>query len=94
MPIGPGVICDMATISVNICSLTHPGPTISLSMSASMAYPPPKPNRPIFRYAHINLRYIIIIFPPLLSIHYLLHEAFSGGARATAIPANRPTLYI
>ena len=37
MPMGPGVICDIATMSVNICSEIHPGLTTDCSTSDSMA---------------------------------------------------------
>ena len=48
MPIGPGVICDMATMSVNACSVSHACfVTTSACISDSIAYPPPIVNSPI-----------------------------------------------
>lgn len=60
IPIGPGVICDIATMSVNIVSDIHPGSTTECSTRESIAYPPPKPKIPIFMYAQMSLRYIIV----------------------------------
>lgn len=61
MPIGPGVIWEIATTSVNMVSVIHPGSTTAFSTSDNIAYPPPNPKMPIFRYAHINFKYIDIL---------------------------------
>lgn len=37
MPMGPGVICEMATMSVNMVSLIQPGSTTECSTRESMA---------------------------------------------------------
>ncbi len=50
MAMGPGVICDTATMSANSALDIQPFcTTTSFCMSESMAYPPPKPKNPIFR---------------------------------------------
>lgn len=50
MAMGPGVICETATMSANSALDIQPFcTTTSFCMSESMAYPPPKPKNPIFR---------------------------------------------
>ena len=45
---GPGVICEMATMSVNALSLIQPWTlTTWACIRESMAYPPPKVKAPI-----------------------------------------------
>lgn len=63
MPIGPGVIWLIATMLVNsavdsqwwLC-------TVSICMSDSMPYPPPKPNSPILKNVQKSCKNIIAIF--------------------------------
>lgn len=48
MPMGPGVICDMATIFVNSAVVSQwCMETVCVCMSDSIPYPPPKPKRPM-----------------------------------------------
>lgn len=50
MPIGPGVICDMAMILVNSADDIHLWlATTSYCISEMMPYPPPNPKRPILK---------------------------------------------
>ena len=62
MPIGPGVICEIATMSVNICCVSHPlSVTMIFCTKESIAYPPPNPKIPILRYAQMSFKYIPIV---------------------------------
>lgn len=62
MPIGPGVVWLMATMSVNSLTVSHwCFSTTSCWMSEIMAYPPPKLNIPIFVNVMNNLRNSILI---------------------------------
>jgi hypothetical protein len=50
IPMGPGVIWDIATISVNCCAVTQAWfTTTSFCMRESIAYLPPKVKRPIIK---------------------------------------------
>ena len=47
---GPGVICETATMSANSALVIHACcTTTSFWIRESMAYPPPKPKNPILR---------------------------------------------
>lgn len=62
MPIGPGVVWLIATMSVNSLTVSHwCFSTTSCWMSEIMAYPPPKLNIPIFVNVMNNLRNSILI---------------------------------
>lgn len=62
MPIGPGVVWLIATMSVNSLTVSHwCFSTTSCWMSEIMAYPPPKLNIPIFVNVMNNLRNSMMI---------------------------------
>ena len=62
MPIGPGVVWLIATMSVNSLTVSHwCFSTTSCWMSEIMAYPPPKLKIPIFVNVMNNLRNSILI---------------------------------
>lgn len=62
IPIGPGVVWLIATMSVNSLTVSHwCFSTTSCWMSEIMAYPPPKLNIPIFVNVMNNLRNSMMI---------------------------------
>ena len=62
MPIGPGVVWLISTMSVNSHTVSHwCFSTTSCWMSEIMAYPPPKLNIPIFVNVMNNLRNSMMI---------------------------------
>lgn len=70
IPMGPGVICEMATMSVNVVSSIHPCTvTTSFWMSESMAYPPPIVNIPMMKNV-MNSSMNIISSPPFSFCQY------------------------